>query len=399
MRLHNTLNDYLNSKNTHRTGQREICPGPLFAEEYDRIRDLEEQMTARYQTLYSKIHERISLILLNDTIYQRLEKRLNQVNLNGNEDLICQIETDLDLRRQKIIDNLLKKDGYSAHRHYRLRQAKINLMARRVNRLYPLMPLILKRLSDRYRPLRRDLIGCNTNKIREQINDLLEKFKGGQLAADSLIRQHIKNQAESDRERLYRIVLACTHQFSPGQTDHHLKKMPSKQLLAEMLSIILIQNQRLCPEIPLPGGSDIVLSARQSMSMLEKIFPEILANSLAFLKYRTAHRPVRFLTEVDFRHHPGDLFREGNFFDPACGKLYYQSTLPLMHQNDYAYAISADVLGLGMEAFIRNPEKFIQRDEEYFNFIFGNLSGDINRLTDRILTTPTAPKWDDLKNL
>ena len=389
MRLNNTLNDYLNLKKLVQSPVKNICPGHLFAKEYKRIQDLEDQMTARYQTLYSKIKDQIGLILLGDRIYQRLESRLDQANRTENEDSICQIETELDLRRQKILDDLLKQYGYSAHRHHLLRQAKINLMAQRVNRLYPLMASVLSDLSLHYRSLRHDLIGCNSTQVQQDLKDLLEKFRKDQISAASLVREHINNQSRSERERLYKIALACSHQFLPDKSDYYLKNMKSEQLIAEILKIIIRPDQQASyPEISLPQGTDITLTARQSMSIIETVFPEILANSLAFLKYRTIGKPVQFLSEIDFRYRPGDLFKDGHFFDPACGRIHYQGTLPLVRQNDYAYATGADVLGMGIEAFLKDPEKFIRTDEPFFNFIFGNLSGDLNRLTDQILAPP-----------
>ena len=400
MKLNNMLNDYSNFKNILQNPDKGITPSALFSAEYKRIRDLEAQMSTRHQILFPKIQDRIGLILLNDRIYQRLEKRLHRANQSGDEDLIWLTETKLDLRRQEVIDKLLEQYGYIPANHHRLRQTMGNLMAERVNRLYPIMPQVLKELSKRYRPLRRDLIGCHTVRAQQQLNELLDQFRQGKLTATLLIRNHIKNQEQTNRETLYKIARACMNQFYSNQPVTHLKNKDSRQLMAEILATILGHKRlQTCPEMPVPSEADVILSARQSMPLLERAFPEILANSLAFLKYRTIGKPVRFLSEVDFRYRLGDLFKDGGFFDYGCGRLYYRETLPLSQQNDYAYATGADVLGLGFESFFRNPEKLIRTDEVYFNFIFGNLSGDLDRLTDRILTPSDRTRERDLKDL
>lgn len=99
---------------------------------------------------------------------------------------------------------------------------------------------------------------------------------------------------------------------------------------------------------------------------LEANNPDMLANSLAFLEYRTKGEDIKSLRSLTGikGYSYNEVAKKDKFFSPYCGKVY----------NKIA---ATEIMSMGMERLFTDPQKFAQEDREYFDFVIANMRGEL----------------------
>lgn len=102
----------------------------------------------------------------------------------------------------------------------------------------------------------------------------------------------------------------------------------------------------------------------ESMHWLEEVNPEMLANSMAFLEYRTKGETPKALKELTGikEYKPNEIAKPDKFFNAYCGKIYKDAT---------------EIMSMGIQRLFEEPKKFMEEDKEYFDFVIANLQGKI----------------------
>ena len=116
--------------------------------------------------------------------------------------------------------------------------------------------------------------------------------------------------------------------------------------------------------IQLNSMDSTTTAIHECMHSIEDTNPKMLANSKAFLEYRTkndAEKSLRNLTG-NKGYKANEVAKADNFFSPYCGKKY-----------DYG----TEIMSMGLQRIFEEPEKFYKEDREYFNFVIGNLRGEL----------------------
>ena len=120
------------------------------------------------------------------------------------------------------------------------------------------------------------------------------------------------------------------------------------------------------------GGNVINISSTDSiptyihetMHWIEDMNPKVLANSLAFLEYRTQGEESQYLRKLtgNKKYTWDEVAKPDKFFHPYCGKIYKHS--------------ASEIMSMGVQKLFEAPEELL-KDKEYFNFVIGNLRGEI----------------------
>ena len=105
--------------------------------------------------------------------------------------------------------------------------------------------------------------------------------------------------------------------------------------------------------IQLNSLDSIYTSIHECMHWLEGVNPEMLANSKAFLKYRTRNDKTKTLRELtgNKNYKSNEEAKADNFFSPYCGKEYETAT---------------EIMSMGVQRLFEHPDKFYKEDREYF---------------------------------
>lgn len=100
------------------------------------------------------------------------------------------------------------------------------------------------------------------------------------------------------------------------------------------------------------------------MHHLEDENPEMLTNSMAFLKYRTQNEKAQRLSSLtgNTKFRRDEVAKKDGFFDPYCGKIYDDAT---------------EIMSMGVQRLFEEPNRFAQEDREYFDFVLANLRGEL----------------------
>lgn len=116
--------------------------------------------------------------------------------------------------------------------------------------------------------------------------------------------------------------------------------------------------------IQLNSLDSVYTSIHECMHWLEGVNPEILANSKAFLKYRTKNDEEKTLRQLtDNKNYKwNERAKADKFFSPYCGK---------------EYMVATEIMSMGVQQLFEHPETFYKEDREYFNFVIGNLRGEL----------------------
>lgn len=115
--------------------------------------------------------------------------------------------------------------------------------------------------------------------------------------------------------------------------------------------------------INITSKEPVEIYIHESMHWLERVNPKMLANSLAFLEYRTKGeeaQSLKKLTKVNYR--ANEYAKPDNFFDAYCGKIYDNAT---------------EIMSMGIQRLFEDPKDFMEKDKEYFDFVIANLQGKI----------------------
>jgi hypothetical protein len=141
---------------------------------------------------------------------------------------------------------------------------------------------------------------------------------------------------------------------------------PSKGLRVEKA-----RGRASCGAISIKGNNTISTMIHEYAHFLEDNNPEMLANSLAFAKYRTeGEKAARLKTITNLSYSSDEKARPDKFFDPYCGKVY-----AFGKNADYSTAYASEIMSMGMERLFTDPVNFAKDDKEYFNFVIANMRG------------------------
>ena len=114
----------------------------------------------------------------------------------------------------------------------------------------------------------------------------------------------------------------------------------------------------------LEGDDTVVTHIHEAMHWLELVNPDMLANSKAFLEYRTKDETAEKLRKITSNksYTSDEISKKDNFFSPYCGKQYEDAT---------------EIMSMGVQRLFEHPDDFIKTDREYFNFVIANLQGKL----------------------
>ena len=114
----------------------------------------------------------------------------------------------------------------------------------------------------------------------------------------------------------------------------------------------------------LEGDDTVVTHIHEAMHWLERVNPDMLANSMAFLEYRTSGEDAQKLKKItgNKSYDTDEVAKKDNFFSPYCGKVYDDAT---------------EIMSMGVQRLFEHPDDFIKNDREYFNFVIANLQGKL----------------------
>lgn len=123
--------------------------------------------------------------------------------------------------------------------------------------------------------------------------------------------------------------------------------------------------------LTLTKTTDIQTAIHEYMHYVEEKNPQMIANSIAFLKYRTGNEKIKSLKKLTGASYgSGEKARADNFFNAYCGKIYSMT-------DDYSDAFATEIMSMGVQELFTNPAKFRKEDPEYFNFVIANLKGTL----------------------
>lgn len=107
-------------------------------------------------------------------------------------------------------------------------------------------------------------------------------------------------------------------------------------------------------------NKDVTVVLHEYMHWLEDVNPKIMANSMAFLEYRTVGEEEQYLkTLTDNKDYHNEKAKPDKFFSPYCGKIYEDAT---------------EIMSMGLQQIFEDVNKI---DTEYFNFVIANLRNKI----------------------
>ena len=124
--------------------------------------------------------------------------------------------------------------------------------------------------------------------------------------------------------------------------------------------------------IKLNKESSVGTMIHEFCHFLEKNNPKMLANSKAFLEYRTRGESAQKLNKLMGSNFYGnsEISKKDKFFSPYCGKVYSSN-------NEYYGADATELMSMGVQKLFEDPSGFAKEDREYFDFVIGNLRGEI----------------------
>lgn len=113
----------------------------------------------------------------------------------------------------------------------------------------------------------------------------------------------------------------------------------------------------------LEGSDTVDTHIHEVMHWLERVNPKMLANSKAFLQYRTEGEEALQLKKItNLKFNANEVAKKDNFFSPYCGKIYDDAT---------------EIMSMGVQRLFKYPEDFMKNDREYFDFVIANLQGKL----------------------
>ena len=122
--------------------------------------------------------------------------------------------------------------------------------------------------------------------------------------------------------------------------------------------------------LALRRDGDVQTIIHEYMHFVEDHNPQMLANSIAFLRYRTDGEKLKSLKSLTgISYGAKEKARPDKFFNPYCGKSY------ALVDDNYLDATATEVMSMGVEQLYKDPVGFAKSDREYFDFVIANLKG------------------------
>ena len=125
--------------------------------------------------------------------------------------------------------------------------------------------------------------------------------------------------------------------------------------------------------LSLSKSTDVQTAIHEYMHFIEDKNPQMMANSIAFLRYRTEGEKVKSLKALTgISYGAKEKARPDKFFNAYCGKTY-----SLLGDKDEPYldATATEIMSMGVEELYKDPVAFAKNDREYFDFVIANLKG------------------------
>lgn len=151
------------------------------------------------------------------------------------------------------------------------------------------------------------------------------------------------------------------------ETNELLAGIINKDYLPDFMPVAKGQSGRAKNSgnyLVLEGADTVYTHIHETMHWLERVNPKMLANSKAFLEYRTKDETAEKLRKImpNSGYTSSEITKKDKFFSPYCGKQY-----------DYA----TEIMSMGVQRLFEHPQEFMNEDREYFNFVIANLQGKL----------------------
>lgn len=151
------------------------------------------------------------------------------------------------------------------------------------------------------------------------------------------------------------------------ETNELLANVINKDYLPDFMPVAKGQSGRAKNSgnyLVLEGNDTVYTHIHETMHWLERVNPKMLANSKAFLEYRTRDESAEKLSKITSNrgYTSSEIAKKDKFFNPYCGKQY-----------DYA----TEIMSMGVQRLFEHPKEFMDEDREYFNFVIANLQGKL----------------------
>lgn len=193
------------------------------------------------------------------------------------------------------------------------------------------------------------------NKMAHDIGDLLREKDGVQIKFE---KSSIKN-IENDLNEVFGGVLP------DGMQPDVLPTVSTTRGRAHCSGRNLALNT--------DGG--VQTAIHEYMHFVEDNNPQMLANSIAFLRYRTQGEKLKSLKSLTgISYGAKEKARPDKFFDPYCGKTY-TSAFDDEKNEPYLGSTATEIMSMGVEQLYKDPVGFAKSDREYFDFVIANLKG------------------------
>lgn len=122
--------------------------------------------------------------------------------------------------------------------------------------------------------------------------------------------------------------------------------------------------------IEISSNSEIPIVAHEMAHWLEDSSEHVHERCVEFLDYRCGKEISEKLSKLtgDKRYKPHETARKDKFFNPYCGKDYFDRN---------GQRSGTEILSMGLERILEKPLQFMQEDPEYFCFVLLLLRGAI----------------------
>ena len=184
------------------------------------------------------------------------------------------------------------------------------------------------------------------NKIKEAITEALQIPNGGKFNITTVKNSKLTDKVKRANELLSGIV---NKDYLPDFSPYANGKTGRANATGNIINIT--------------SKHGVTTYIHEAMHWIERVNPNVLANSIAFLEYRTkGETPEKLKKLTGINYDNTEIAKPDKFFDPYCGKIYDRAT---------------EIMSMGVQRLFEEPEKFMKEDKEYFDFVIANLQGQI----------------------
>lgn len=207
--------------------------------------------------------------------------------------------------------------------------------------------------------------------VRDKRRNLKKELKEYYMQNALIVKKHLQT---TDTINKIKIEAISSLQKEQGKNIQNVLSgvIPNSQYSNKLMKIETIRGRenQSYSTIRLNKDSDIGVALHETMHNIEDQNPIMLANSLAFAKYRTGSEKSQTLKKLTGYNYKNEYAKPDKFFNPYCGKIY-----GVMKDYDTAYA--SEIMSMGIQELFTNPIEFAKKDREYFNFVIANLRGEL----------------------